>query len=138
MSAQGRGIGALALGAVAASYLVGASSSVNSLKPENKFSDMRAKSLERQSIKNSDHSNINHQGISRMGESSSFNMRPINIGNTYITSSNSARMHGEAPTYSSAMSAARSFTSDGGQAFVSVQDNRRPISNNYITRSLRD
>ena len=36
------------------------------------------------------------------------------------------------------MNAARTFTTAGGQAFVSVQDNRRPISNNYITRSLRD
>lgn len=138
MSAQGKGVGALALGAVAASYLIGAGSSVNTLSPENKFSDMKSKSLERSAIQNNDHSDINHQGLSRMGDSSGFHMRPINIGNSYVTTSNAAKMYGEAPSYSSAMGAARNFTSVGGQAFVSVQDNRRPISNNYITRSLRD
>ena len=138
MSAQGKGVGALALGAVAASYLIGAGSSVNTLSPENKFSDMKSKSLERSAIQNNDHSNVNHQGLSRMGDSSGFHMRPINIGNSYVTTSNAAKMYGEAPSYSSAMGAARNFTSVGGQAFVSVQDNRRPISNNYVTRSLRD
>ena len=138
LSASGRGVGALGLGAVAASYLIGAGSSVESLEPSQKFSDLRAKSAESQMIANKDHSDINHQGLSNMGSKSGFNAPQINIGNSYITQSHSAKMYGEAPSYSSAMGAARSFTSMGGQAFISVQDNRRPISNNYVTRSLRD
>lgn len=139
MSAQGKGMGAIIAGALAGSYLIGASSSVSTLKPENKFSDMRAKSVETRSMmQGKDHSNVNGQAFNNMGDPNSLNMRPINVGNTYITESNSVRMYGEAPTYESAMGASRQFTSVGGQAFVSVQDNRRPISNNYITRSLRD
>lgn len=139
MSAQGKGMGAIIAGALAGSYLIGASSSVSTLKPENKFSDMRAKAVETRSImQGKDHSNVSGQAFNNMGDPNSLNMRPINVGNTYITESNSVRMYGEAPTYESAMGASRQFTSVGGQAFVSVQDNRRPISNNYITRSLRD
>jgi len=141
MSTRGKGMAGLVTAGLAGSYLLGAGSSVGSLKPDEKFSDMRAKESigsARIGNINRDHSNIDARGIKNMGGDSGMHTRPINIGSSYITKSHSAKMYGEAPSYSDAMFAARRFSSVGGQAFVAVQDNRMPISNNYISKSIRD
>jgi hypothetical protein len=139
MSGRAKGLTGLALGALGASYLVGSSVSTNKLNIEEKFSDMRTRKVEsvKPMMMNRD-SQVNSAGISQMGQGENFNQRPINIGETYVTSSYAGRMYGEAPSYSQAQAAARQFTSAGGQAFLSVQDNRQPISNSYINKSLRD
>jgi len=139
MSGKAKGVAGLALGALGASYLVGSTVSTNKLDIEEKFSDMRTRKIESSQprIGNRDH-NVQGEGITRMGQNESFYQRPINIGESYVTNNYAAKMYGEAPSYSQAQSAARQFTSVGGQAFVSVQDNRKPISNSYITKSLRD
>ena len=138
---QGRakGLTGLALGALGASYLVGSNVSTNKLDIEEKFSDIRTKKMENTSrmMMNRDHQ-ANPAGITGMGQGESFYQRPINIGESYVTNSYAGRMYGEAPTYHQAQAAARQFTSVGGQAFLSVQDNRQPISNSYISKSLRD
>lgn len=139
MGGKAKGVAGLALGALGASYLVGSTMSTNRLNVEEKFSDMRARKMESapKMIGNRDH-NVGGEGITGMGQNEGFYQRPINIGESYVTNNYAAKMYGEAPSYSQAQSAARRFTSAGGQAFISVQDNRKPISNSYINKSLRD
>jgi hypothetical protein len=139
VSGKAKGLTGLALGALGASYLVGSTVSTNKLDIEEKFSDMKVKGMESNfsRMQNVDRQ-ANPAGIMNMGQNESFYQRPINVGESYITNSSAGRMYGEAPTYSQAAAAARQFTSVGGQAFLAVQDNRRPISNSYITKSLRD
>lgn len=134
-----RGLTGLALGALGASYLVGSSVSTNKLDIEDKFSDMRTRSVEKTPfiMGNKDHQNSG-AAISSMGQGESFYQTPINTGESYVTNSFAGRLYGEAPTYHQAQAIARQFTSVGGEAFLAVQDNRRPISNSYITKSLKD
>lgn len=136
---RAKGLTGLALGVLGASYLVGSTVSTNKLDIEEKFSDMRVKGMENNfsRIQNVDRQ-ANPGGITGMGQNESFYKRPINVGESYVTNSYAGRMYGESPTYGEAQAAARQFTSVGGQAFLAVQDNRRPISNSYITKSLRD
>ena len=139
MNGRAKGLTGLALGALGASYLVGSTVSTNTLDVGEKFSDMRTRRVEasKPMMMNRDHQ-VAGAGITNMSQGESFYQRPINVGESYVTNSYAARMYGEAPTYAQAQSAARQFTSVGGQAFVSVQDNRQPISNSYINKSLRD
>lgn len=139
MNGRAKGLTGLALGALGASYLVGSTVSTNTLDIEEKFSDMRTRTIERSKpmMMNRDHQ-VGEGGITNMSQGENFYRRPINVGESYVTNSYAARMYGEAPTYGQAQSAARQFTSVGGQAFIAVQDTRQPISNSYINKSLRD
>ena len=138
---RGKGIGGLAAGVLAGSYILGASAGISSLEPSSdKFSDMRSKESIGSGHLSSMFQNRDHMSskaaLSGMGMDSY--QRPINTGETSVHVAKSARMYGEAPTYSQAMGSAQRFVSAGGQAYLGIQDNRMPISNSYINKSLRD
>lgn len=138
---RGKGIGGLAAGVLAGSYILGASAGISSLEPSSdKFSDMRSKESIGSGHLSSMFQNRDHMSskaaLSGMGMDSY--QRPINTGETSVHIAKSARMYGEAPTYSQAMGSAQRFVSAGGQAYLGIQDNRMPISNSYINKSLRD
>jgi hypothetical protein len=134
-----RGGGYLAAAAMGAGYLVGVKNSPEVLEAENKFSDMRAReSLGGRHLYNMNHKEHANVAPSRFEEPMNTYDRPINLGETMVTRNSSIRMYGEAPTYSEAMMSARKVVGAGGNAFLGIQDGRMPISNSYITKSIRD
>jgi hypothetical protein len=133
------GGGYLAAAALGVSYLAGVKTSPEVLDSASKFSDMRAReSIGGRQLHNMttrEHGNVSP---SRFSEPMNMYDRPINMGETMVTKNNSVRMYGEAPTYTDAMMSARKITGAGGNAFLGIQDARMPISNSYVTKSIRD
>ena len=133
------GRGYLAAAALGASYFVGVKNSPEVLDAESKFSDMKAReSIGGRHLYNMNHKEHGNVSPSRFEEPTNMYNRPINLGETMVTRSSSMRMYGEAPTYSEAMIGARRVVGAGGNAFLGIQDNRMPISNTYITKSIKD
>lgn len=133
------GGGYLAAAALGVSYLAGVKTSPEVLDSASKFSDMRAReSIGGRQLHNMttrEHGNVSP---SRFSEPMNMYDRPINMGETMVTKNNSVRMYGEAPTYTDAMMSVRKITGAGGNAFLGIQDARMPISNSYVTKSIRD
>ena len=138
-AAARKGGGYLAAAALGVGYIAGVKTSPEVLDSANKFSDMRAKqSIGGRHLYNMttrEHGNVSP---SRFQEPLNMYDRPINMGETMVTKNSSMRMYGEAPTYSDAMMSARKVVGAGGNAFFSIQDGRMPISNSYITKSIKD
>lgn len=134
-----KGGGYLAAAAIGASYLAGVRMAPEALDAESKFSDMKAReSIGGRHLYNMNHREHGNVAPSRFEEPMNTYDRPINLGETMVTKNSSMRMYGEAPTYSDAMMSARKVVGAGGNAFLGIQDNRLPISNSYITKSIRD
>jgi hypothetical protein len=133
------GRGYFAAAALGASYLAGVKTSPEVLDAQTKFSDMRAReSIGGRQLYNMNHREHGNVSPSRFDEPTNMYNRPINLGETMVTRSSSMRMYGEAPTYSEALNSARRVVGAGGNAFLSIQDNRMPISNSYVTKSIKD
>ena len=133
------GRGYFAAAALGASYLAGVKTSPEVLDAQTKFSDMKAReSIGGRQLYNMNHREHGNVSPSRFDEPTNMYNRPINLGETMVTRSSSMRMYGEAPTYSEALNSARRVVGAGGNAFLSIQDNRMPISNSYVTKSIKD
>lgn len=133
--------GALGIaGGLIASGAIGTMMSPGELNPEGVFSDMRVR--ENMSMRNlqenmgREHGNVSPQMVG--GPQDNFYERPILSGETAVISNTSTRFYGEAPSMSNGVSMARQFVSAGGQAAMHINDTRLPISNSYITKSIRD
>lgn len=133
--------GALGIaGGLIASGAIGSMMTPGELNPEGVFSDMRVK--ENMSMRNlqenmgREHGNVSPQMVG--GPQDNFYERPILSGESAVVSNTSTRFYGEAPSMSNGVSMARQFVSAGGQAAMHINDTRLPISNSYITKSIRD
>ena len=133
--------GALGIaGGLIASGAIGSMMTPGELNPEGVFSDMRVR--ENMSMRNlqenmgREHGNVSPQMVG--GPQDNFYERPILSGETAVVSNTSTRFYGEAPSMSNGVSMARQFVSAGGQAAMHINDTRLPISNSYITKSIRD
>jgi hypothetical protein len=133
--------GALGIaGGLIASGAIGSMMSTGEINPSGNFSDMRVR--ENMSMRNlqqnmgREHGNVPPSTVG--GPRDNFYERPINSGETSVVSNVSTRFYGEAGSMSSAVSMGRQFASVGGQASMLVNDTRMPISNSYISKSLRD
>lgn len=135
---MGRG-GALALAAAGASYLIGVTNTPGAQLGESKFSDISSReNVGNRMLANTmsrEHGNISP---SSLNEYPNLYERPIHTNSTMVSYNSSARMYGEAATLSDGIQAARQFTSTGGNGFLDIRDNKMPISNSYINKSLRD
>jgi hypothetical protein len=137
--AQRAGAAGIAAGLVA-SGAIGTMMSRGEINPEGVFSDMRVR--ENMSMRNlqqnmgREHGNVSPQMVG--GPQDNFYERPILSGETSVVSNVSTRFYGEAASMGAGVSMARQFVSAGGQAAMHVNDTRMPISNSYITKSIRD
>lgn len=133
--------GALGVAAgLVASGAIGSMMSGGEINPEGVFSDMRVReNMSMRSMQENmgrEHGNVSPQSIGGPGDN--FYERPILSGETSVISNVSTRFYGEAPSVSNGTSMARQFVSAGGQAAMHINDRRMPISNSYITKSIRD
>ena len=142
---RGKGLAGIVAGSLLASYAIGANSSIGSLEPGGKFSDSTSKEALRagQSLSNralqqsfsKEHGNV---GPARISGLDNFYERPINSGVSTVSLNRSIRMYGEAPNLSAAQTMGKHFVSAGGQASLTINDNRRPIGAAYINKMIRD
>tara|TARA_B100001059_G_scaffold51643_1_gene45265 strand:- start:1494 stop:8756 length:7263 start_codon:yes stop_codon:yes gene_type:complete len=140
-----KGLAGIVAGGLLGSYAIGANSDIGSLEPGGKFSDSRSKealkagqSLSNRALQQSfsrEHGNINPGRISPM---ENFYERPINSGVATVSLNRSVKMYGEAPSLSAAQSMGKHFVSSGGQASLTINDNRRPIGPAYMNKLMRD
>ena len=127
-------------GGLIASGAIGTMMSPGELNPEGVFSDMRVR--ENMSMRNlqenmgREHGNVSPQRVG--GPQDNFHERPILSGETSVISNTSTRFYGEAASMGAGVSMARQFASVGGQSSMHINDTRLPISNSYITKSIRD
>ena len=138
---KSKGIGGLALAGIVGSYALGASSPLEKLEIENKFSDATAKEMignrQLSAMNVNRDSSISGSALSSMGAGNMY-QRPIMENETMVVKNNRSRYYGEAPTYGEAASIAGRMVASGGKAYIGVNDTRLPISNSYINKSLRD
>ena len=142
---RSKGLAGIVAGGLLGSYAIGANSDIGSLEPGGKFSDSRSKEALKagQSLSNRglqqgfsrEHGNINPNRISPM---ENFHERPINNGVATVSLNRSIKMYGEAPSLSAAQSMGKHFVSSGGQASLTINDNRRPIGPAYMNKLMRD
>ena len=140
ISVGGRGVAGLVFGGLVASYGLGATQNIQSLENGARFSDMRA----RESVGNRglyhatsrEHKNVSPHGLAKGNDN--FYERPINSGETLVSLNRSSQLFGEAPTMQAAQAIGRHYSAAGGNTSLLINDARMPISNSYITKSLRD
>ena len=122
------------------SYAIGSMMGTGEINPSGNFSDMRVqRTLSTRNLQENmrrEHGNVSPHSVG--GPGGNFHERPIFSGETTVRSNVSTRFYGEAASMSSGVSMARQFVSAGGQAAMHVNDTRLPISNSYITKSIRD
>ena len=143
--ARSKGLAGVVAGALVTSYAIGANSSIGALEPGGKFSDSSSRealkagqSLSNRAVQNNfsrEHGNVNPGRVSGLDN---FYERPINSGVSTVSLNRSIRMYGEAPNLSAAQTMGKHFVSAGGQASLTVNDNRRPIGAAYINKMIRD
>jgi|13_taG_2_1085334.scaffolds.fasta_scaffold00011_110 hypothetical protein len=142
---RSKGLAGVIAGSLLASYAVGANSPSSSLEPGGKFSDSISKEalkagqgLSNRALQQSfsrEHGNVSPGKINGIDN---FYERPINSGVSTVSLNRSIKMYGEAPSLSAAQTMGKHFVSAGGQASLTVNDNRRPIGNAYINKMMRD
>jgi hypothetical protein len=124
---------------LAAAYGFGALQGVNSLDGESKFSDAIAKeSLGGRGLNNSFGREHNDVSPSNVIPPVNFYERTISRMETVMTSNTSTRFYGEAPSVAAGQGVASHYVRAGGSSSFFINDNRMPISNTYITKSIKD
>lgn len=133
-------MGGVAVGAaLVGSYAIGSMMSPSQLESSSNFSDNRAReSLSTRNMYHMQKRQSSGVAPSQMAPQDNFYERPIFSGETQVVSNRSTRFYGEAASMSNAVEVGKRFIDAGGTSSMHVQDSRLPISNSYITRSLRD
>jgi hypothetical protein len=142
---RGKGLAGIVAGGLLTSYAIGANQEIGSLEPGAKFSDRTSRealrageSLSQRAVQQNFSKEHKHPSPSRIGGADNFYERPINSGVSTVSLNRSIRMFGEAPNLSAAQSMGKHFVSSGGQASLTINDNRRPIGNAYMNKMMRD
>jgi hypothetical protein len=142
---RSKGFAGILAGSLLTSYAIGANTPVGSLEPGGKFSDSASKeamkagqSLSNRALQqsfNREHGNVNPGRVNGLDN---FYERPINNGVSTVSLNRSIRMYGEAPSLSAAQTMGKHFISAGGQASLTINDNRQPLGAAYINKMIRD
>jgi hypothetical protein len=142
---RGKGLAGVIAGGLLASYAIGANQEIGSLEPGAKFSDRTSRealkageSLSQRAVQQNFSREHKQPSPSRIAGADNFYERPINSGVSTVSLNRSIRMFGEAPNLSAAQSMGKHFVSSGGQASLTINDNRRPIGNAYMNKMMRD
>lgn len=133
-------LGGLGIAAgLVASYAIGTMMTPQPLEGSSRFSDQSTKrALSDRNLSHMMSRQSTEIPVSSIGSMDNFYERPIFSGETTVVSNQATRFYGEAATYSNAVDVGRRFIDAGGQANLSVNDARMPISSSYINKSLRD
>jgi hypothetical protein len=136
---KSKGIVGMVGAGLAAAYGFGAVQNVNSLDGETKFSDAIAKeSLGGRGLNNMIGREHNNVAPSNIIPPTNFYERSISRMQTTMTANTSTRFYGEAASISSAQGVASQYIRSGGTSSFFINDSRLPISNSYVTKSIKD
>lgn len=134
-----KGISAAVGVGLAAAYGFGAIQGINSLDGESKFSDAIAKeSIGGRGLNNSLSREHNNIPPSNIVPPTNFYERTISSMQTTMTKNIATRFYGEAPSISAGQGVASQYVRSGGSSSFFINDSRMPISNSYITKSIKD